>query len=74
MNRLHWSSIFYFLNVYISTTDLGFFALLNQEMASVSLHQVRVFCEVDLKKIRSFDKIDYIFVALSVDFCQHISP
>ena len=49
-----------------------FFALLNQEMASVSLHQVRFFCEINLKKIRSFDKIDYIFVALSADFSQHI--
>ena len=42
-------------------------------MASVSLHQVRFFREVDLEKIRPFDKINYIFVALSADFCRHIS-
>ena len=32
------------------------------------------FCEVDFfEKIRFFYKINYIFVALSADFCQHIS-
>ena len=56
--------MFYFLNVVeIFTSDLVYFCTAESGNGIRFSPSGQVFCEVGLKLIISFDKIDYIFVA-----------